>query len=86
MIVKEHEKKAHGFISVTRIAADGHVSVLLGLVPAAAVGPPGALRPTPPRPGRPARIAPAVVVAAGRRPPLRPGRRNAAIRVARAGS
>jgi hypothetical protein len=32
MIVKEHEKKAHGFISVTRIAADDHVSVLMGLV------------------------------------------------------
>jgi hypothetical protein len=32
MIVKEHEKKAHGFISVTRIAADGHVSVLMGPV------------------------------------------------------
>jgi hypothetical protein len=32
MIVKGHEKKAQGFISVTRIAADDHVSVLMGLV------------------------------------------------------
>src|SRR5215469_9256717 len=32
MIVKEHEKKTHGFISVTRIAADAHVSALPGLV------------------------------------------------------
>jgi hypothetical protein len=31
MIVKEHEKKAHGFISVTRIAADAHVSALPGV-------------------------------------------------------
>ena len=30
MIVKEHEKKARGFISVTRVTARAHVSALPG--------------------------------------------------------
>src|SRR6266516_5208435 len=33
MIVKEHEKEARGFISVTRVAARAHVSALPGLLP-----------------------------------------------------
>jgi len=33
MIVKEHEKKARGFISVTRVTARAHVSALPRLLP-----------------------------------------------------
>jgi hypothetical protein len=33
MIVKEHEKKARGFISVTRVTARAHVSALRRFVP-----------------------------------------------------
>ena len=32
MIVKDHEKKAHGFISVTQDHRDAHVSALPGPV------------------------------------------------------
>src|SRR4249919_258640 len=41
MIVKEHEKKARGFISVTRLTARAHVSALPGLVPGARPSTPG---------------------------------------------
>jgi len=41
MIVKEHEKKARGFISVTRVTARAHVSALPGLLPGRVPAHPG---------------------------------------------